>query len=74
MLKVEEISRTYRFEGPPEPEEPTLGAAFEKVILTYFHEGYRLQSWRLSRVVIGHVLDETIVAVFERGGRNAFAD
>lgn len=68
MLKVEEISRTYRFEGPPDEDGPTLGEAFERVLTTYFHEGYRLQSWRLSRVVIGHVLDETIIAVFEGGG------
>lgn len=66
MFKVEEISRTYRFDNPDD-DGPPLGAAFELVLAARQQEGYRLDSWRFDRVFLSpSTLDETIIAVFVR--------
>lgn len=51
-------------------EQPTLGQRFEDVIDYNTQRGYRLTSWQLHRMLTSTgdqpVLNETIVAVFDR--------
>ena len=65
---VAEVSQNY-FDGAPYQIDgmPTgLAARFEHVIGVNRARGYTLRDWKLSRVVAGMTINETIVAVFER--------
>ena len=69
---VAEISKNY-IDGEP-VVEAFLAEHFEEVILRNHARGYRLHSWKLSRVVVhegsieGSIteVNETIIAVFEK--------
>jgi hypothetical protein len=58
---VAEISKNW-----PGDIDDLLSMRFEDVLGVNQQRGYRLHSWRLSRVRVGRTLNETIIAVFER--------
>jgi hypothetical protein len=63
---VAEISKNWG-DGPTPSRKEFLGRTFEEVILTNKTRGYRLHSWKLSRIAVDPTqLNETIVAVFEK--------
>lgn len=68
MFIVAEVSKNWPLEGTF-----LLSQGFEQVIETNHQRGYRLHSWRMSRVVLSNPgqlysgdINETIIAVFEK--------
>lgn len=59
---VAEVSKTWTIETPI---AELLSQKFELVIRTSLSRGYHLSDWKLSQVVNGESLTETIVAIFE---------
>lgn len=64
MMIVAEISKNY-IDGQP-VTRPLLSEQFERAIAVNRERGYRLHSWRLSRVAFDAEINETIIAVFEK--------
>lgn len=60
---VAEVSKNWKWgEGSAE----LLSQKFELVINTNLERGYKLIDWKISTVVHQDVLNETIIAIFEK--------
>lgn len=64
---VAEVSTNWDADIGEREGKPPLAVQFERVISTNLARGYSLHSWRLSRVMTGEVLNETILAIFVKG-------
>jgi hypothetical protein len=63
---VAEMSKNWIGDEPYEPGTLLISHMLEHVINENHRRGYRLYSFVMNRVVSGDVLNETIVAVFEK--------
>jgi hypothetical protein len=65
---VAEVSKNWLRGEPFFPDTMLLAQQFEVVINTNYQRGYRLHSFSLHRLhVTSDEMNETIIAVFERG-------
>lgn len=62
-----------RYGGPVEREPDTLSMRFEHVWLANVRRGFQIKDWQFSTVLDpgGKVITETVVALFERAGRES---